>query len=82
MRIEQTGKPTYQPITITLQTQKEAEILMTIMSHIGGDMYESPRFIADEIYNQLLNFGIDYRNDEWNLKYPSRGHICFENFAE
>lgn len=80
MKIEQTGNKAYQPITITLQTQKEAEILMTIMSHIGGDMQESPRCIVDEIYNQLLNFGIDYRNDKWNLKFPARGTITFENF--
>ena len=80
MRIEQTGKQTYQPITITLQTQKEAEFLMTIMSHIGGDMYASPRMIADEIYNSLLNFGVEYRDDEWKAKYPSRGTVIFENF--
>jgi hypothetical protein len=80
MRIEQTGKRVFQPITITLQSPKEAEIVMAIMSRIGGDMYESPRFIADEIYSALLNYGIEYRDDSFQEKLKVRGSIIFENF--
>lgn len=80
MRIEKTGKQTYQPITITLQTEKEAEIVMAIMSRIGGDIYESPRVIADEIYTSLLSFGIDYRDENFKEKLQARGSIQFENF--
>lgn len=81
MKIEQTGKRTFQPITITIQTEREAEIVMAIMSRIGGDMYESPRYIADVIYNELLKFGIDYRDGRFKEKFSARGTVQFENFV-
>ena len=82
MRIEQTGKQTYQPITITLETQYEAEVIMDIVSRIAGRIENSPRKIADEVYRKLSELGVYYRDENFKQKYTARGTIYYEDNAE
>lgn len=70
----------FQPITITLENQQEAEIMIQIMALIAGDSEKSPRGFADKIYYELGGYGIDYRDDNFNSKYPSRGTIIFQDY--
>ena len=79
MKIEQKQTKAFQPISITLENEFEAEVVMHIMSHIAGDGEQSPRGIADVIYEQLMKLGVDYRDDQWNKKFVSRGTLFFEN---
>ena len=81
MKIEQKQDNLFQPIAITLESQFEAEVVMHIMSHIAGDGENSPRGIADVIYEHLMKLGVDYRDDQWNKKFVSRGTLYFENVA-
>jgi len=68
----------FQPITITLETQQEAEMLMQICGLIAGCSEYTPRGLADKIYYELGGYGIDYRDDAFNSKYPARGTIIFD----
>jgi hypothetical protein len=71
----------FQPITITLETQQEAEKMMAIMGLIAGCSEKTPRGLADKIYYELGGYGIDYRDDAFNSKYPSRGTLIFQTPA-
>ena len=79
MKIEQKQTKAFQPISITLENEFEAEVVMHIMSHIAGDGEKSPRGVADTIFEHLLKLGVDYRDDAWNMKFASRGKLFFEN---
>ena len=77
MKVELKNKKVYQPITITLETEQEAEMLMQICGLIAGCSEYTPRGLSDKIYQQLGAFGVDYRDDAFNSKYPARGTITF-----
>jgi hypothetical protein len=78
MKIELKSKKVYQPITITLETEQEAEMLMQICGLIAGCSEKTPRGLADKIYHQLGAFGVDYREDDFRSKYLARGTIIFD----
>ena len=82
MIIEQKQTKVYQPITITLQTQEEAEVIMLIMSMIAGDSENSPRGISSHIVENLMKLGIDYRDENFELKYGVRGKLIFDDYTK
>ncbi len=53
-----TQEKAFAPITIVLETRREAEVLKAIVGRICGDAF-GPRKVADLILAHLDNLGID-----------------------
>ncbi|CAB4133262.1 hypothetical protein UFOVP250_94 [uncultured Caudovirales phage] len=79
MRIERKVKLDYKPITITLETEREAEMLMQITGLIAGSSIDTPRGLADKIYQTLGSLGVDYRDENFKSKFKARGTIIFDS---
>jgi hypothetical protein len=77
MKIEQPKKQ-FQPITITLETEREAEILMLLCACVAGEP-DGARSVSTKVYETLMQLGVDYRDANFNLKYVMRGRIIIDD---
>lgn len=79
MLVELNTNDDYIPITITLVTRYEAEVIMDIVSRIAGCGEKSPRKVADDLYCELVKLGVCNRDEKFEQKYKAEGRIVYED---
>lgn len=74
MKIEQKEFKKFNPITLTLETEEEALILVAICGSISG-CPNGPRSVSDKIYELFGKLGIRNRDENFIERYEVRGSL-------